>query len=126
VFDQISVVGASREHLGQHCVLNRGTSQNKHPVGARDNDQFTTQGVDLFLWGAWFPAFSGYTPDHRRILSMEAMSCGSVGERFRGGCQHSDDRLLNGCHLLHDPGCVHVGTNGVEGDTRFRAPHFGL
>lgn len=48
-------------------------------------------------------------------------------ERFAGGRQHSDYRLIEpAAHLLHDLRGVQVGTHGVECDTRFRTPHFGL
>jgi len=114
----ISITGSIR-------TLNWNTGRTSIQVCARYQDQFPTEDLNLLLGGNRFqhsPAYPGHCS-----LEHGSNKLWVGRERFLGGRQHPDDRLIEpGSHLLRDPRSVHVGAYRVESDTRLRVPHFGL
>jgi hypothetical protein len=106
-------------------MVNRKTRRTGIQVGARCENQFPTQGVELLFGSARFQ-YPSTNPDHHPLKhGSNQLRIGR--ERVAGGLQHSHDRLIESeSQLLHDLGSVHVGAYGVESDTRLRIAHLGF
>jgi hypothetical protein len=105
--------------------LNRNTRGTSIQVGARHNDQFPKQGVELLQEGTRLQHSPADANHHPLEHGSNQLRIGR--ERLAGSREHADDGLMEpGSHLLRDFRSVPFGAYGVESNTGLRVPHFGL